>query len=378
MKIHYIAHCDNERNPQSMRICNPAGSNLVIYIAKRLRKEMDLDIISPLCSVKERGFFRGVSYSVVEGVQLTLPCAFRQKGTIWRIVKGLWQKLMNYFFILQKAEYGSTVIVYHSVSLAKPLRLLKWLKKCKIILQVEEIYADVNHNEKYRKIEYKTFKYADGFLFASEQLHKIINRQNKPYAIIYGVYEYNERIVPVYEDGRVHCIYAGTFNGIKGGAYAAIEAAQYLDDNYCIHIAGYGAEADVIRINRRIEINNANNECQVVFEGMRQGEEFQRCLQKCHIGLATQNPIGEYNMTSFPSKILTYMANGLKVVATEIPVLRSSSIDKSIVYSTTGSGKDIADAIRRAAEQESLEHNKVLRKLEDEFVEGVLDIVSRV
>ena len=69
-------------------------------------------------------------------------------------------------------------------------------------------------------------------------------------------------------------------------------------------------------------------------------------IQKCDIGLSSQNPDGQYNTTSFPSKVLMYLSNGLSVVSIDIPVLRDSKVTKCIFYAKSKEGKDIAEALK--------------------------------
>ena len=47
-------------------------------------------------------------------------------------------------------------------------------------------------------------------------------------------------------------------------------------------------------------------------------------IQKCQIGLCTQNIDAAFNTTSFPSKILSYMSNGLEVVGVNIAAIKNS------------------------------------------------------
>ena len=81
---------------------------------------------------------------------------------------------------------------------------------------------------------------------------------------------------------------------------------------------------------------------------MKKGREFVEFLQRCHIGLSTQSPGDAYNDTSFPSKVLTYMANGLSVVSIRIPVLEASGLDGMISFYEQPDGRKIANALSEA------------------------------
>ena len=65
---------------------------------------------------------------------------------------------------------------------------------------------------------------------------------------------------------------------------------------------------------------------------MLSGEDYIRFIQSCDIGLSTQNPDAAFNATSFPSKILSYMANGLRVVSIRIPAIERSAVGNEVMF----------------------------------------------
>ena len=79
------------------------------------------------------------------------------------------------------------------------------------------------------------------------------------------------------------------------------------------------------------EVSKESN-CKVTFDGLKKGEEYKKFLQSCHIGLSTQNPEKEFNNTSFPSKVLSYMSNGLRVVTVKIPVIKTAEVSDYMFY----------------------------------------------
>ena len=66
----------------------------------------------------------------------------------------------------------------------------------------------------------------------TELLNKEVNLSNKPYIISHGTYHTVPRYCGKFDDGKIHAVYAGSFNPVKGGALTAIGAAEYLDENY--------------------------------------------------------------------------------------------------------------------------------------------------
>lgn len=102
-----------------------------------------------------------------------------------------------------------------------------------------------------------------------------------------------------------------------------------------------------------IRYEQARSKAAITYDGLKKGIEFIEFLQSCHIGLSTQKPDGEYNDTSFPSKVLTYMSNGLAVVTIRIPVLEKSAIADALTFYETPNGKVLADAIKHCNYQQS-------------------------
>ena len=90
-------------------------------------------------------------------------------------------------------------------------------------------------------------------------------------------------------------------------------------------------------------------------------------MQKCHVGLSTQNPDAEYNDTSFPSKILSYMANGLRVVSIRIRTVETSSIADKVYFYDRQSPKDIADTIMNINFNDLYDSRQIIRTLDEKF-----------
>lgn len=58
-------------------------------------------------------------------------------------------------------------------------------------------------------------------------MNDMFNLACKPYALEYGVYKCSKSLSERFDDGKIHIVYAGTFDPSKGGK-AAVEAAAYL------------------------------------------------------------------------------------------------------------------------------------------------------
>lgn len=92
-------------------------------------------------------------------------------------------------------------------------------------------------------------------------------------------------------------------------------------------------------------------------------------LQMCDIGLSTQIPEAEYNNTSFPSKVLSYMSNGLQVISARIPAIEASPVGRYIHYYDEQTPEKIAEGIQRINLRECKDTRSVIRKLNADFCE---------
>lgn len=266
------------------------------------------------------------------------------------------------------------VLVYHSMMLMTPIILAKRIKKFKLILEVEEIYQDVaEFSHRMKKNEYKFFNMADSYIFPTELLNQKLNVNNQPYSIIYGTYQVEEDRKGKFNDGKIHLVYAGTFDPRKGGALAA---AAYLPKDYHVHIIGFGSKDDTNMLLKKIDEISKITEATVSYDGLLSGEEYIQFLQKCDIGLSTQIPEAAYNETSFPSQILSYMANGLRVVSMCIRVVEISDIGQAVYYYDEPNAEAIANAIISIDINEPYNSRELIRKLDEDFVKNIKKLLE--
>ena len=137
------------------------------------------------------------------------------------------------------------------------------MKKCRLTLEVEEIYSDVIENSKIRNKEIDYIKIADDYIFATELLRKDINN-NKKTIICYGNYKISSDFGKRFNDNKIHIVYAGTFER-KKGVITAISMAKYLGEEYCVDILGSGSQEEtdfvttLLHIYKRVISDCAHN-----------------------------------------------------------------------------------------------------------------------
>ena len=370
--IYYLGYYSCEEIAEEKRHAAPATINKMGYIISVLseREGAQTTVVSPAETELDR-YTKGTSHKLHERVTLKTFDSIRGKNKLVRLFGHMLTQRQMLRFLRKNVGKDDTLIVYHSLALMKPVKKIKSTKGCKLIIEVEELYSDVKGNEKLREREIDYLQIADGYIVITELLNKEINLENKPSVISHGTY----RVVPDYgdtrNDGKLHVVYAGSFNPIKGGACSAVEAAAYLDSNYVLHVLGKGTDAHRALVLRKIEQISKTSRCQILFEGYKTGEEFDRFVQSCHIGLSTQQPNGKYNASSFPSKVLMYMSNGLPVVSVKIPAVASSAVGSYVSYYDEPRPEKIAEAIMAVTHEERKDARKKLRELDAAFGQAI-------
>ena len=103
--------------------------------------------------------------------------------------------------------------------------------------------------------------------------------------------------------------------------------------------------------------------------GFKSGSDFDSYIQACNIGLSTQQADAKFSATSFPSKILMYMSNGIRVVSIRIPAVEESDVGDYIYYYDNQNPKEIADVIKSMNFDDAYDSRKILDKLHTNFIE---------
>ena len=376
-KCIYLAHYDDE----NIRNASTAGVTVMNYMIRCIDKISKENIIlSPLGIAGSRISKRTVK-NISSNTKLIYTVnrkTYNRWNLIARLIFKLHSDIMLYKELKELLNDGDTLIVYHSVALMKIVQRIKKIKNINLVLQICEVYADAYKNSRLKKKEFKYFNIADRYIFQSELLNKLINKDNKSFTVLYGTYsmEYLSKI-DIFHDEKIHCVYAGTLNKVKNGAYAAASIAEYLNDDYHIHILGVGNKNEVKEIKNYISNVSKIAKCKISLEGPYYGSDYIKFLQSCDISLCTQNPNEDFNNTSFPSKILVYMANGLRVVSVKIPAITESKINDYMYYCDEYTPQALAETIKKINFTDGYDSYGIMYRLNDIFEHELKHIILK-
>lgn len=350
-KIKYVSYYAEAGNPQNRNIVL-AATNKIDYICEALNNlGYEVYIISASGTRDKDKFHKGRFIQLGEKKFLRTFFTFPW-GSKFQKLLSILSCNMGVFLELLKTKKGEKVLVYHSLGYMNLINLLHRIKKFHLILETEEIYSDVIGNEKLRKKEVEYLRSADSYIFPTKLLNEELNVKDKPAIYIHGTYRVEEdRKCKIFEADKqnkdkltIHCVYAGTFDPQKG-AKTAVAAATYLPACYHIHIIGFGNKMDTENIKIFITKIAKESKAKVTYDGLLSGEDYIQFIQNCDIGLSTQNPDAAFNSTSFPSKILSYLANGLRVVSIRIPAIEQSAVGNRLFYYDIQTPEEVAKAI---------------------------------
>ena len=374
--LYYIGYYTCDLLRKEKRMVAPAAENKMGYVINALSEAMDepFVVVTP-AQTGLRRFFAGNSLELKTNVSLKTFPTFSSKIKLLRGLGHVLTRCSFLWYLMKNIKQEDHLLVYHSLAYMNVIRWIQKIKKCKLIIEVEELYSDVTCDAQQREKEIAYLQTADSYLFITDLLRKEIDTQ-KQSVLSHGTYQALPNYGCRFDDGRIHVVYAGTFCKVKGGAYAAIAAAEYLDERYTLEVLGGGSKEENAAVQDLIREVSAKTKCKIKYAGYKTGKDFDSYIQACHIGLSTQQPDGKYNATSFPSKILMYMSNGLRVVSVRIPAIETSAVGERVYYYDSQDPKEIARVIRSVALDDGYDSRTHLEVLHKDFVEELRKLLN--
>lgn len=377
-EIKYIGFYDVLGSKHKRNSCLSAVNKMNYIMGAITKARKKIKLISPAWYIYGDAPITGEKITYInENISVIQAPSFPTRTKVSTRLKYHFSQIWLFLYLIRNTTKNEEIIAYHSLALMTPLYWAKKIKKFKLIYEVEEIYTDViNLGKIKRRKEFKMISIADKYIFPTELLDEKLNVQNKPNIIIHGTYEIEDDRNLKFNDDKTHVVYAGTFDPRKGGAATAAAAAKYLDEKYHIHIIGFGSEYEKEQLKKLIENVSKTTKCTVSYDGLYTGDDYIKFIQKCDIGLSTQTPNAKYNDTSFPSKVLSYMGNGLRVVSIKIKVLENSKISNLLYYYDKDSPSEVAKAIKRVDLSSSYNSRKIIADLDFKFIKDIRELLE--
>ncbi|KMK90185.1 hypothetical protein VL03_22050 [Rossellomorea marisflavi] len=348
--VHYLSYYIDKEYAEHLE-----GSMAVLpkveYVRDSIRElNLNIRIVSTAGAKKGIGSFLKNNKQVTDQESHIYFSSYGAKTKIGRLFSRMWVKAQLVLYLIKNVKKEDSILIYHSLQYIWPIRIFKMIKNNKIIFQVEEIYSDAYKKfSKYKKKEMNFLSNGDSYICINENVQDIITG-GKPSTVLYGDY----RIPPlspkqiIYRK-KIKAVYAGVIEPTRIAAETAVNAARYLNENYLIHIAGFGKDEDINSLKKLIEqINLELGYIGVIYDGAFQGEVFREYLQDKDIGLNCHSYSDEDLISAevtFPSKILVYLTSGLKVISPRINCLENSDLENFIEFYEGFDAEDLAKVI---------------------------------
>ncbi len=366
-KIFYAGFYDLNKSNRMFAI--PAVAKMDYIINALNQSGYQVEIISPSFILESKyQYQKGGEKRINSKTLLWLPPSFGMKTKTGKYFGALF----SFFFWFSKLitlKNSDTLIVYHAPILSVPIKIAKRIKKFQLIIEVEEIYTYAfNRNIKGLKKEIDFIKSADKHILVNDLIADIINLNKQKCIVCYGPYKIDSEVEPkVFYDDKIHLVYAGSFSKTKGGVHNAVKAAEYLPDEYVMHILGFGEDDIVKELKYFIDEINKKSKCKIIFEGQKLGKEYYSFMKGCDIGLNPQK-WGDYMNYAYPSKVLVYLNLGLNVVTSPLKTLKLSTINSYLNYIIEESPEALAEAILNSKIYSKGKLKDVVNNLNEEFV----------
>lgn len=371
--IYYVAFYNPEEEI-GKRVANYAGEDKIDYICETLNSIGEkVTILSNTKSINSS--FQGKKeYIKSPEKKIVMFSSLSNSNKFIHTIDVIWGYLQLVIFLLVHLRKNDVVLVYHSLGYRNLFNILKKVKNFYYILEVEELFQYIDCANSYKKKENKVFSAPDGFIFSNNVIEKVVNIQKKPNVIINGIYKSEINIGKANCKDKTRIVYAGSLEMQKGVDYV-IKASEFLDGNFEISILGFGSKCDLDRVLNLINEINKKYACKVSYKGVLKGEEYKRYIQECDIGVCIQNPQDEFNLYEFPSKIFSYMSNGLKVVVNKLEQVEKSQVAPFLITAENTSPEAVAKAIRRTANY-NRNMTDILNKLDSKFKDELKNLIK--
>lgn len=368
-KINYICFF-SEPADRDRLVSYPSVWSKIEYIKDTLIElGYSVDIISA-APIRIRGFYKGSVININTKEKHKYFNSFKTGiGIIDKLnTLYIYVQLLLYLLAKPKDEY---ILVYHSLFYDNLIKLIKKVFKRKFILEIEDVYSSLTRtNNKYSVREWDYFSQAESYLTVNDIIAEELHNDKKK-IISYGRYTLPQLHEKNSHHEKIRLIYAGVIEQERKGAFLAVEAMNYLTDEYELYICGFGNDEDINAIQKKInKVNDKIKRKAVIYLGYKSGVEYEEILQSCDIALSTHT-YDNTNMSSadhtFPSKLLVYLGNGLRIVAQRLKVLEQSQIADLIYFYDYPTPNSLAETIMSIKLGKQYDGINRIKQLDEKF-----------
>jgi len=369
--IKYIAFHDIKDYEEEHRNYGFAAINKMDYICSAIvRAGYNVEIVSPSWTGNKKGYYKKRKTQIKDCVFLTVGPSFGAKYRLTKLIRILFSWFWLFFYLLLNIKKGEKIIVYHSLGLACPVYFARIIKKFKLILEIEEEYCKVKQQPGvYIWIEKRIINISDKYILPNDIMANAYSLMQDKCIIIYGQYSnYYSGTSLEKNNDVVRLVYAGIIDKDEGSAFKAVNIAKYLSSRYQIHILGTAIPEVINELQDLIKNTNEKSNCEVFYEGFKEGYDYIDRMLQCSVGLNLRKTKTNYINFAFPSKILSYLSMGLRVVSSRVDCVERSKIGDLLYYYNQDTAEAIAKVIMSIDFNHLYDSRARLKKLDMQFV----------
>lgn len=379
--VHYVAFYADKENKNKYSIY-PAAITKINYIKSVLKRSgFKIEVFALGLNINKRfSFFKKRSKVIDSNESITFVSTITGPTIFMKFVSKIWLLFQLLWHLIMVVKKEDTVIFYHSYSFMFIVRISRLFNRFRLIYEVEEIYQAAwgNSDKMIKKEILYISKIADGYIFVNDIMPFKFKLVNKPFVVCYGSYEIsNNKIKKIKsaEEG-INLIYAGVIEDEGSDVYLALNSIRYLQENYRLHILGYGEEYHLKKLVKRIsEMNLALKKERVFYHGFLSGQEYLDFLSRCDIGLSTRVLDDKFSDFTFPSKVLVYLTNHLFTVSSNITCIRESKVSELIYFYDEATPASVAKTIQEISLNKPFPVNKIA-KLDESFRMNLVELLN--
>jgi len=166
-----------------------------------------------------------------------------------------------------------------------------------------------------RNVMKKCYDLVSGYIFLSEPMNTLINKNKKPYIIMEGIVDSEEKkITRIKKEDKFIIMYAGALREEYGLKILVDGYMKFKNDNSELWIFGAGDYREEI-------IKKSKKDSRIKFFGTISNKEILNYEKKASLLINPRPTNSEFTKYSFPSKIMEYMSSGTPVMTTKLPTI---------------------------------------------------------
>jgi len=215
-------------------------------------------------------------------------------------------------------------------------KILPNVKICMIVPDLPHLMGGNNnkphikiYNAHIKSVINKNIKNIDSFIFLSKYMEEYLNT-NKPFDIIEGIYNSDEKKITESKEFLPTIFYSGTL-ALRYGIEKLLNSFSLIEnDDLRLWICGAGDGEDKIR-------EYSKKDSRIIFKGQLDRSEILKLQRKATLLINPRDGVEEFTKYSFPSKTIEYLSSGTPTILYKLKGIPEEYYDYCYTCDSEGS-----------------------------------------